>query len=395
VTRVAVPAAVGLAVGLLMGGGWAVTRSPGAEPGPGPGPVEIGSTAASRPVAPGDVLLAAWAPAPIGFADVDQVRRSPAIEWAAPVRRDEVPVVAVTEGGAIRLAAQDGAHVPVDVVAVEPHIYAPLMPAGSMTRVAALGAGEALVGASTARRWRAGPGAVVRVAAGGELRVAAVVDDEEIGGAELAVTATTGLDLGVVAIRYLLVRSPDRERARAALGAVMGDRFRVRAPGETPFLRDADAVPPLALVKERFGEPAVRTLGPERFEIDPAWVAANIETAEVPVLGEVACHRAVLPALRAAMAELHRTGLAWLVDPAAAHACWAPRLIAPASGNRRLSRHAWGIAVDLNPHRNLPGTAPAQAPELVAAMQRHGFTWGGDWLRPEGAYFEFVGGPGV
>jgi hypothetical protein len=411
---------VALAVGVGAGALWSVSRPPPARPdgsAPVP-PLAADGAAGPHPAGGGDGLVVAWTPAPVEPARIDELRRQDALVWVSPVRREELPVTGVDEGGAVRLAVADGMHVPVDVVAVEPASYGASVTAGSGALVRSLRTGEALIGRRTADRWRVGSGAVVHVDGDWALRVAAVVDDDEIGGAELAVTAATGSPLGLDAIRYVLVGTADRSAAQRSLAGVLGSPVRVRARGETPFLRDADAVAPLAAVKAAFGEPAVRDLGPGRFEIDPDWVSRTVVTEDVPLLGRVSCHRAVLPALRAAMDELDRRGLGWLVDPAPPHDCWAPRLIgAPAdsgvraaqagsgvratpadsgvratqAGNPRLSRHAWGIAIDLNPGRNRPGAAPVQQDELVAVMERHGFTWGGAWLRPEGAYFEHVG----
>jgi hypothetical protein len=84
----------------------------------------------------------------------------------------------------------------------------------------------------------------------------------------------------------------------------------------------------------------------------------------------------VLPPLRAAMGELARRRLARLVDPGDYAGCYAPRRIRPGGP---LSLHAWGLAVDLNASRNPFGGRSRQDPRLVRIMERHGFTWGGDW----------------
>jgi len=55
------------------------------------------------------------------------------------------------------------------------------------------------------------------------------------------------------------------------------------------------------------------------------------------------------------------------------------------------SRHLWGIAVDLNPSSNPGGRPPSIDRRIVRIMQRHGFVWGGQFLRPDGGHFEWVG----
>jgi len=101
--------------------------------------------------------------------------------------------------------------------------------------------------------------------------------------------------------------------------------------------------------------------------------AANIVTAQVPLLGRVRCHRALIPALSSAMNELRQRNLTGLVDPRAFGGCWNPRLIRKDGG---ISRHAWGAAIDLNVSVNPTGLASAQDPRLVEVMQRWGFTSG-------------------
>jgi hypothetical protein len=54
--------------------------------------------------------------------------------------------------------------------------------------------------------------------------------------------------------------------------------------------------------------------------------------------------------------------------------------------------HAWGLAVDLNARANPFGGRSRQDPRLVRIMERHGFSWGGDFpTRPDPMHFEFRG----
>src|SRR5262249_26839343 len=160
-----------------------------------------------------------------------------------------------------------------------------------------------------------------------------------------------------------------------------------RLSGETPFLRDGDGVLPLAMVKERFGELSYRVVDGE-IVVDPAWERQNIVTEDVPLLGPVRCHRDLLPALRAAMQPLQQQNLGYLIDPKAYRGCYNPKTI---RGSGELSRHSWGIAVDINWTQNQTGQGALQDRRLVDVLRQAGFVWGGDWLVREGSYFEFVG----
>ena len=52
----------------------------------------------------------------------------------------------------------------------------------------------------------------------------------------------------------------------------------------------------------------------------------------------------------------------------------------PQRTGTKLSTHAWGIAIDLNPETNQQGTAGDMDPAVIAIFREAGFKWGGDWL---------------
>ena len=137
---------------------------------------------------------------------------------------------------------------------------------------------------------------------------------------------------------------------RDQLPATVAVRF--RAPGEAPLLRHGDAVLAQAVVKEQFGEFAYRHVGGRDLDLDPAWERDHIVEVDLPLLGRLRCHRAIVGELRAALLELERANLGYVVTPEGVAGCFVPRLISPDGG---LSRHAWGIAIDLNWPKNLQG----------------------------------------
>jgi hypothetical protein len=185
---------------------------------------------------------------------------------------------------------------------------------------------------------------------------------------------------------------------RAALEAELrtavtpGVAVRFRAPGETPYLRNADAVLPPLVLKQRFGEFAYRPApaGQRELEQDPAWQAQHLAERDMPVVGRMRCHRAVLDAIEGALTELQSENLAGLVDPAGYAGCWNPRLVAPGGD---LSHHAWDVAFDLNYGTNPTGHSSVQDPRLVAILERWGFTWGGNWPVADPAHFEYLEPP--
>ena len=58
-------------------------------------------------------------------------------------------------------------------------------------------------------------------------------------------------------------------------------------------------------------------------------------------------------------------------------------------GGSRLSAHAFGAAVDLDPATNQMGHMPTMSTDIVHVAEEMGFTWGGRWSRPDGMHFQW------
>jgi len=349
------------------------------------------ATLPTRPAtAPADRVLLAWTPGRLPAGLAGRVRRAPGVRAVTVVKggRLDLAASADADGRAVDRPPR-GMTIPLEAIAFDPATYTGFLPASARAAFRGLVPTEALLGATSARLRHLGPGGRLRLAGGRRLTVAGVVDDALVGAAEVAVSRAGGRAVGLTRDRYALLAY--RGGRAAVAGAVRralpgGLPVRLRGPGETPFFRAGDAVLPQAMVKERFGEFAWRPAG-GGFVQDSAWQAANLAAVRVPILGRVRCNRVLLPALAGAMRELEQHNLAGLVDPAAFAGCWNSRLTRSGSG---VSRHAWGAAVDLNVAGNPTGLASAQDPRLVEVMERWGFTWGGRWLIPDPAHFEYL-----
>jgi hypothetical protein len=212
------------------------------------------------------------------------------------------------------------------------------------------------------------------------LRVAGVVPDDALRGAEVALASR---DRRVDPLRSTVIVSL-REPVRP--------RQLIRRTERGAAARILDGAGPAgparpAQLKVLFGEPAVALpYGDDWVRLDPGFVRRHIVTRSVPILGAVTCHRKFIAPLRAALGELARRGLSRLVDPGDYAGCYAPRRIQPRG---QLSLHAWGVAIDLNASANPFMGRSRQDRRLVRTMVRHGFTWGGDWpTRPDPMHFE-------
>lgn len=145
------------------------------------------------------------------------------------------------------------------------------------------------------------------------------------------------------------------------------------------------AIPTGATLGSVVGVFAYRVIGNGLIAPEPAWVAANIRTESVPILGTVTCHKDLFPQLRAALREIQQDGLAAKIHPAEYAGCYYPRFIADTT---TLSNHSFGLALDLNVPGNRRGTVGAMDRDVVAIFERWGFAWGGDWRFTDPMHFE-------
>jgi hypothetical protein len=356
----------------------------------------------TRPSAPETFL--AWVPRglPDGFAE--RVRRLPLIGRMTVVAEDNVWLArSWSAAGELVDHPARPYRIPLDAAAVDTSSFAPFLPPADRSTLAAVENGEGILGSTSASVRGLGPGSILDFGRGGSVRIAAVLPDELVGAAELLVSEETGRRIGVARDRYLLVQPADGRRLRSRslkrafqplLPADLGvfGRVQVRAPGETPYFRAGDAVLPPVLLKALFGEFAARTLKgqPGYIEVDPAWRRTHLVTTRIPLLGQVTCHRGIVPQLGGAMKELHSAGLGRLIRTF--NGCFVPRFISR-DPTAMLSHHTWGIAIDMNLVGNYYGDRPHQDPELVDTLERWGFLWGGVFVVPDGNHFEYHRSP--
>jgi hypothetical protein len=106
------------------------------------------------------------------------------------------------------------------------------------------------------------------------------------------------------------------------------------------------------------------------------------------------CHNRVLGDLRAALDEVAAAGLASAIDVTNANTyggCHNARFNRISGELGFLSRHAWAMALDTNTVSNCQGCVPRMHCGVVRIFRKHNFAWGGNFLRPDGMHFEWVG----
>ncbi len=220
-----------------------------------------------------------------------------------------------------------------------------------------------------------------------ERTVVAVADDPALDDIEFVVAEEDAAALDVRGRqRGLLTLAPDAdaEAVAAAAADLLGEDAitTVRVPDGRPIVLSLPAT------KARFGEFAFKDLPGRDIQAGVSWIRENIVDTTVPVLGRVVCHKGIIEPLTDVMEDLQASGLASEIDPDLYGGCWAPRRI---NKNANLSRHAWGIAVDVNVDFDAPGLGPIPSQGVIDAFARHGFRWGGDYPIPDNHHFEWVG----
>lgn len=62
------------------------------------------------------------------------------------------------------------------------------------------------------------------------------------------------------------------------------------------------------------------------------------------------------------------------------------------TSSQKISTHAWGIAGDFDTLDNALGRKPQMDSLIIRIFKDHGFSWGGEWSRPDGMHFQYATG---
>ncbi|MDT9593165.1 M15 family metallopeptidase [Nocardioides zeae] len=308
---------------------------------------------------------------------IDAIRQVTGVEVAEPIGLSQIPV-------------QDQV---LTVASVDPAGYRRFAPAESAqlldvwTRVAA---GEIAVQSDLGEQLRDGDG-YLRL--GNEddapqLHVGALAP--QVSRVQAVVNKRWGETLGVPGDNAALVAtgiaSPQEVRPR--IEELLGDGASVQILGpDLDVTAQQTAVLTGGSVAAAVGTFSYSVLDGGRIAPDQGWVSENIRTQQVPILGDVTCHKVMLPQLEAALREVSERGLADRIDPTEFGGCYYPRFIA---NTTQPSLHSFGIAVDLNVPGNGRGTVGEIDRTVVDIFKKWGFAWGGDWSWTDPMHFELA-----
>jgi len=223
----------------------------------------------------------------------------------------------------------------------------------------------------------------------------------QVGSAELVFTYEVAQRLGATAdTRAVIYGFDDRAALDDALvteGLTGRTDTKVNRSWDAP---DPDDTLSTARAKDALGEPWYRFAADGSVEMHPTWKATNLTDGRVLLDSTIRitaqCHVAVVDDLRAALADVAAAGLASAIDVANANSvggCYVPRFSRVSGQIGFLSRHTYAMALDTNTDSNCDGCRPTMNCDVVRIFRKHGFAWGGNFRRPDGMHFEWVGEP--
>ena len=215
------------------------------------------------------------------------------------------------------------------------------------------------------------------------LEVGKVIKDSTLGWFEIVVNKEVGYKLGIFRnIQAIIWDSKVNENFFIELHKNIEYRkvkFTYKKPSP-----NKNWVLPNALVKEMFGDFQIKERDGVWITTEPEWREENIQNKRMPILGNTRCHRLMWEPLEGALNQILEEGLEGYLsieEWRSSGGCYAPRRISRFDAGGSISRHAWGIAIDINTKSGYP-------PRIVEIFNSWGFAWGGTWTSPDEMHFE-------
>ena len=216
-----------------------------------------------------------------------------------------------------------------------------------------------------------------------EIEVGEIVPDGELGWFEAVVNKEVGYQLGINRnIQAIIWDNKVTENHFVELYKnIEYKRLRVTFKDAKP---NKNWVLPTALVKKYFGDFQIKEKDGTWIIVEPAWRNANIERKNMPIIGRATCNKIMWEPLLGALNQVIEEGLQNTLSKdefQKSGGCYAPRRINRFNAGGAISRHAWGIAIDIN-------VKSGYHPRVVEIFNQWGFAWGGTWTSPDEMHFE-------
>ena len=216
-----------------------------------------------------------------------------------------------------------------------------------------------------------------------EIEVGEIVPDGELGWFEAVVNKEVGYQLGINRnIQAIIWDNKVTENHFVELYKnIEYKQLRVTFKDAKP---NKNWVLPTALVKKYFGDFQIKEKDGTWIIVEPAWRNANIERKNMPIIGRATCNKIMWEPLLGALNQVIEEGLQNTLSKdefQKSGGCYAPRRINRFNAGGAISRHAWGIAIDIN-------VKSGYHPRVVQIFNLWGFAWGGTWTSPDEMHFE-------
>ena len=216
-----------------------------------------------------------------------------------------------------------------------------------------------------------------------EVEVGEIISDSEIGWFEAVVSKDVGYELGINRnIQAIIWDSKVTENHFVEIYKnIKYKQLRVTFRDAKP---NKNWVLPTALVKNYFGDFQIKEKDGTWIIVEPAWRNENIERKEMPIIGRATCNKIMWKPLLGALNQVIDEGLEYTLykeEFQKSGGCYAPRRINRFNAGGSISRHAWGIAIDIN-------VKSEYHPRVVEIFNEWGFAWGGTWTSPDEMHFE-------
>ena len=230
-----------------------------------------------------------------------------------------------------------------------------------------------------------------------EFVIGNIAEDNLVGEADLLLSPRQADMLGAKMItRYTIIGFTNvtaLENAIRTAGFRDGNAFHIRKTWDAP---NPDATRGLAVAKRMVGEFAYKVSESGQVLLEGGWPQKYISPRAVfdDIGVKAACNVNVRVAIQGALSEVRRQGLSRYVDVGNTNAyggCFYPRYNRLAGKLGYLSRHSWGMALDMNTSVNGQGVVPRMDCRIVRIFRHWGFAWGGNFTPSDGMHFEYVG----
>ena len=227
--------------------------------------------------------------------------------------------------------------------------------------------------------------------------IGAIVADEFVNSGDLFMSSSAAALLGEMPVSQIaitdIVSPASVLSGLKKKGITIGTEFRLRTSWDR---KNPDGTLGTATTKKLLGEFSYRPTVGSSILVAGSWTSSNIawKMRYTDIKLGNNCHRIVVDAIQGALTEIKRAGLSQFVNTQNSNrygGCFVGRYNRLAGNFGAPSRHAWGMAIDINTDTNPQGGVPQMNCAVVRIFRKWGFAWGGNFWPADGMHFEYVG----